>query len=144
MLVILFSYIVTCRSRDRVSLARFRRNKFRLHPSHRYRGGSLPLTCPRVDTPAKLTLSPLYNGITYPLEIIFLILWATAIVANSAFTSRKAACSATFISGFDCADVKMLDDSIKYAYWIIFRDKVTDTVRKKDIVISHFKYNKTS
>ena len=37
----------------------------------------------------------------------------------------------------------MLDDSIKYAYWIIFRNKVTDTVRKKDIVISHFKYNKT-
>ena len=37
---------------------------------------------------AKLTLSPLYNGITYPLEIIFLILWATAIVTNSAFTGR--------------------------------------------------------
>ena len=83
------------------------------------------------------------NGITYPLEIIFLILWATTIVANSAFTSRKAACSATFISGFDCADVKILDDSVKYAYWIIFRDKVTDTVSKKDIVFSHFKYNKT-
>lgn len=58
----------------------------------------------------------------------------------------------------------MLDDSIEYAYRIIFRDKVADTVRKKKIVvliarficylhhiievdgyvfILHFKYNKT-
>ena len=26
----------------------------------------------------------------------------------------------------------MFNYSIKYAYWIIFRDKVTDTVRKKE------------
>ena len=45
-------------SGDGVSLARFCRNKFRLHPSHRYRGGPLPLTRPRVATPAKLTPSP--------------------------------------------------------------------------------------
>ena len=43
---------------DGVSLARFCRNLFRLHPSHRYRGGPLPLTRPRVATPAKLTPSP--------------------------------------------------------------------------------------
>ena len=48
---------------------------------------------------------------------------------------RKAASTATFICGFDCADVKMLDYSIKYAYWIIFRNKVTDTVRKKKIIV---------
>ena len=29
----------------------------------------------------------------------------------------------------------MLNYSIKYAYWIIFRDKVTDTVRKKKIIV---------
>ena len=45
-------------SGDGVSLARFCRNLFRLHPSHRYRGGPLPLTRPRVATPAKLTPSP--------------------------------------------------------------------------------------
>ena len=28
----------------------------------------------------------------------------------------------------------MLDYGIKYAYWIIFRNKVTDTVRKKEII----------
>ena len=39
MLVGLFSYIVIGRSGDRVSLARFRRNKFRLHPSHDYVAG---------------------------------------------------------------------------------------------------------
>ena len=59
----------------------------------------------------------------------------------------------------------MLNYSIKYAYWIIFRNKVTDTVRKKEIIVLivrfiyylchvsrgygvilflHFKYNKTS
>ena len=30
--------------------------------------------------------------------------------------------------------LKMLDYGIKYAYWIIFRNKVTDTVRKKEII----------
>ena len=29
----------------------------------------------------------------------------------------------------------MLDYGIKYAYWIIFRNKVTDTVRKKEIIV---------
>ncbi len=34
----------------------FRRNEFRLHPSHRFRGGPLPLTVPRV---ARRPLRPL-------------------------------------------------------------------------------------
>ena len=29
----------------------------------------------------------------------------------------------------------MLNYSIKYAYWIIFRNKVTDTVRKKKRIV---------
>ena len=48
---------------------------------------------------------------------------------------RKAASSTTFICGFDCADVKMLDYGIKYTYWIIFWNKVADTVRKKEIIV---------
>ena len=48
---------------------------------------------------------------------------------------RKATCSTTFICGFDCADVEMLYYGIKYAYWIIFRNKVTDTVRKNEIIV---------
>ncbi len=32
-------------------------------------------------------------------------------------------------------DVKMLNYGIKYAYWIIFLNKVTDTVRKKKIIV---------
>ena len=47
----------------------------------------------------------------------------------------EAACAATFICGFDCADVEMLDYGIQDAHRSIFRDKVTDTVRKKKIIV---------
>ena len=47
----------------------------------------------------------------------------------------EAACTATLISGFDCADIQMLNYGIKYAYRIIFRNKVTDAVRKKKIIV---------
>ena len=47
----------------------------------------------------------------------------------------EAACTATFICGFDCTDIKMLNYSIKDAYGIILRNKVTDAVRKKKIIV---------
>ena len=49
---------VLCGWGDGGSTARFRRNKFRLHPSHRCRGGPLPLTRPRVATPGRTTPIP--------------------------------------------------------------------------------------
>lgn len=50
-------------------------------------------------------------------------------------TRCKTARATTFICGLNCADIKMLDYSIKYAHRIIFRNKVTDTVRKKEIIV---------
>ena len=46
-------------SGDRVSLARFRRNKFRLHPSHDFVAG--PSNMAEVAMPSKLTLPPLQS-----------------------------------------------------------------------------------
>ena len=50
-------------------------------------------------------------------------------------TRCKTARATTFICGLNCTDIKMLNYGIQDAYWVIFRDKVTDTVRKKEIIV---------
>ena len=37
--------------------------------------------------------------------------------------------------GLDCADIKMLNYGIQDAHWMIFRNEVTDTVRKKKRIV---------